>query len=64
MDNPRGAGNVIEMESERIILRLWREDDAEDLFKYASDPEVGPRAGWAPHKSVEDSREDYPEVFQ
>ena len=25
------------------------------LFKYASDPEVGPRAGWPPHQSVEES---------
>lgn len=45
------------METERILLRLWREEDAEALYKYASDPEVGPRAGWPPHKSVEESRE-------
>lgn len=32
------------METERILLRPWRESDAETLFKYASDPEVGPRA--------------------
>ena len=43
------------METERILLRLWRESDAEALFKYASDPEVGPRAGWPPHKNVEES---------
>lgn len=45
------------METERIILRPWRESDAETLYKYASDPEVGPRAGWPPHKSVEESLE-------
>ena len=45
------------METDRIILRPWQEDDAEALFKWASDPEVGPRAGWPPHKSVEESRE-------
>ena len=44
------------MQTERLILRPWREDDAESLFKYASDPVVGPRAGWPPHRSVEDSR--------
>ena len=43
------------MESERILLRPWLESDAETLFKYASDPDVGPRAGWAPHQSVEES---------
>lgn len=45
------------METNRILLRPWCEDDAEALFKYASDPEVGPRAGWPPHKSVEESLE-------
>ena len=45
------------METERILLRPWRESDAETLFKYASDPEVGPKAGWPPHKSVAESLE-------
>lgn len=45
------------LETERLILRPWREADAEDLYRYASDPEVGPPAGWPPHTSVENSRE-------
>lgn len=45
------------LETARLILRPWREDDAEDLYKYASDAEVGPPAGWPPHASVEHSRE-------
>lgn len=45
------------LQTKRLILRPWREDDAEDLYKYASDPEVGPPAGWPPHTSVENSRE-------
>ena len=45
------------LETKRLILRPWCEDDAEDLYKYASDPEVGPPAGWPPHTSVENSRE-------
>ena len=44
------------LQTKRCILRPWREEDAEDLYKYARDPEVGPPAGWPPHKSVEDSR--------
>ena len=43
------------IETRRLILRPWREEDAADLYRYASDPEVGPAAGWAPHESVEDS---------
>ena len=51
------------METERILLRPWFESDAEALFKYASDPEVGPRAGWPPHKSVEESLEIIRTIF-
>ena len=51
------------METDRIILRPWRDSDAEVLYKWASDPDVGPRAGWAPHKSVEESLEIIRTVF-
>ena len=47
------AGSV--MHTGRLTLRPWFESDADTLFKYASDPEVGPRAGWPPHKSEEES---------
>ncbi len=43
------------IETPRLLLRPWREEDAADLYRYACDPEVGPAAGWAPHKNVEDS---------
>lgn len=45
------------LETERLFLRPWRESDAEELYKYAKDPEVGPIAGWPIHTSIEDSRE-------
>ena len=51
------------METERILFRPWCDSDAETLFKYASDPEVGPRAGWPPHKSVEESLEIIRTIF-
>lgn len=41
-----------QFETERLILRPWREDDAASLYKYAQDPAIGPIAGWAPHTSV------------
>ena len=41
--------------TERLILRPWRQEDAESLYEYARDPDVGPIAGWPPHKSVEES---------
>jgi len=43
------------LETERLILRPWEEDDAESLYEYAKDPRVGPIAGWPCHTSVEDS---------
>ena len=45
------------LETDRLILRPWVEDDAEELYKYAKDPDVGPMAGWPVHTSVENSRE-------
>ena len=44
------------LETDRLILRPWKEDDAEYLYEYASHPDVGPIAGWPVHISVEDSR--------
>ena len=47
---------VVEMlETERLVLRRWEESDAENLYQYAKDPDVGPIAGWPPHQSVEES---------
>ena len=41
--------------TKRLILRPWLETDAESLYKYAKDPDIGIPAGWPPHKSVEES---------
>ena len=43
------------LETERLLFRRWEESDAEILFEEASNPEVGPPAGWQPHKNVEES---------
>ena len=43
------------LETERLILRDFTELDADDLFRYTADPEIGPRAGWKPHQSRADS---------
>lgn len=51
------------METERLMLRKWEETDALSLFAYAKDPDVGPIAGWPPHRSVEESLEVIRNVF-
>lgn len=56
--------------SGRLYLRRWREEDAEALFRYASDERVSRLALWPRHTSVEMSREvirnyfmPYPLIF-
>lgn len=51
------------LRTDRLTLRPWFESDADTLFKYASDPDVGSRAGWPPHSSVEESLEIIRTVF-
>lgn len=51
------------LKTNRLILRPWREADAESLYEYAKDPAVGPVAGWPVHTSVENSREIIRTVF-
>lgn len=51
------------LNTERLILRPWEDSDAESLFEYAKDPDVGPIAGWPSHQSVEESRGVIRDVF-
>jgi RimJ/RimL family protein N-acetyltransferase len=44
------------IETPRLLLRPWRNEDAPALFRYARDPLVGSSAGWMPHTSVAHSR--------
>ena len=44
------------LETKRLILRGWRDEDAPSLFNYAKDERVGPVAGWLPHKDIAYSR--------
>lgn len=46
-------GNVIE--TDRLLLRAFRESDLDDFFEYASRPGVGEMAGWAHHESKDES---------
>lgn len=51
------------LKTERLILRPWVESDAESLYEYAKDPDIGPIAGWQVHTSVENSLEIIRTVF-
>ena len=43
------------LKTENLTLRPWRDSDAECLYHFAKNPNIGPIAGWPPHESVEDS---------
>lgn len=44
------------LQTERLTLRPWAPRDEEAMNLYCRDPEVGPPAGWPPHRSLEESR--------
>ena len=40
----------VELRTQRLILRPWKQEDLQDFFEYASVDGVGQMAGWLPHK--------------
>lgn len=49
---------TITIETERLILRRFKEDDANDVFNnWANDSEVTKHLTWPTHKSIEDTKE-------
>ena len=56
MNHPAHASGSDVLMTQRLILRRWNQKDAEDLYRYACDPDVGPIAGWPPHKNPDESR--------
>lgn len=44
------------LETERLILRPWKQEDLQDFFEYASVDGVGQMAGWMPHENIEKSQ--------
>lgn len=51
------------IETERLLLRHWCGQDAEALYKYASDARVSEMALWPRHTSVEMSRQVIADYF-
>ena len=55
---------VPQLETDRLTLRMWTKKDAPALFAYASDPDVGPNAGWKPHANEGESRMIIDQLFR
>lgn len=54
------------IETKRLAMSKWEatKKDAQGLFAFAKNPNVGPRAGWKPHESVEESLEIIKNIFE
>ena len=48
--------NGLVIETERLLLRPFKQADLNDFYEYASVDGVGQMAGWNPHSNVEESR--------
>lgn len=46
----------ISIETSRLRLRPFQDDDLADFNRYAAEPGVGERAGWSAHQTMEESR--------
>lgn len=46
------------LETPRLLLRALRDDDLDDLYAYASDPEIDAYTPWERYASIEEARED------
>ena len=46
----------VRLQTKRLLLRPWTQDDLDDLFAYAQVDGVGQMAGWLPHRSKEESQ--------
>lgn len=49
-------GNLPDLETDRLVLRKLTLEDTDDVFAYASEPEVSRYTTWYPHTGPEDSR--------
>ncbi len=47
----------IVIETNRLILRSMQISDAKDYYEFAKLSNVGPNAGWEPHKSIKQTKE-------
>ena len=52
MDVPIDVTNIT-IETDRLILRAWKETDLDDFYEYASVEGVGEMAGWKHHESID-----------
>lgn len=55
MNAPIDISRVV-LQTDRLLLRCWRETDLHDFYAYARVDGVGQPADWPPHKSLADTK--------
>ena len=56
MDNENNRDDLPSIETRRLFLRALKMSDTDDIFEYASDPEVSKHTFWDTHESIEDTQ--------
>lgn len=51
------------IKTERLILRPITKDDANDIYAYTKETNVGPNAGWKPLESIEETLRVMEQIF-
>ncbi|WP_321478453.1 GNAT family protein [uncultured Bacteroides sp.] len=54
---------MVKIETPRLLLRPIEESDAQDIYEYSCNPNVGITAGWKPHESIEETKEIMEQIF-
>lgn len=49
--------------TERLVLRPIIQSDLDLIFEYAKSPNIGPRAGWSPHKDKKETQQIMDTLF-
>ena len=53
MMNILQKNNEVFIETDRLILRPWKLEDASNLYELIKDPDIGPACGFLPHENPE-----------
>lgn len=52
-----------DLETDRLLLRPFKQSDAPELYECCKNPNLGNNAGWEPHESLEETAEVLDAVF-
>ncbi len=51
------------LKTDRLVLRPVVQNDLDLIYEYAKKPDIGPKAGWPPHKNKEETQKIMDKLF-